>query len=142
MIFAEYQKSPRPRARVRARCRPPEGGSRDRFSAVTACRNWPAPHRGGGCGDCTTAARYPHIYTIYIYYYLPSMTLYHGKYILNEIPAVFEARVRASDEQQQQRGTKYVCPVLGLTPPPPISAPCLGWARLLPYLPGTGPLAQ
>ena len=70
------------------------------------------------------------IYTIYIYH-LPSMTLYHGKYSLNENPAVFEARVRASDEQQQQQGTKYVCPVLGLTPPPPISAPCLAWAAAI-----------
>ena len=128
MIFAEYQKSPRPRARVRARCRPPEDGSRDRFCAGTGSRNWPAPHRGGGCGGCTTAARYLH----HLHHlYLPSMTLYHGKYSLNEIPAVFEARVRASDEQQQQQGTKYVCSVLGLTPPPPISAPCLAWATAI-----------
>ena len=130
MIFAEYQKSPRPRARARARCRPPEGGSRDRFCAGTGSRNWSAPHRGGGCGGCTTAARYlHHLHHLYLLSTIHDFISREIQFI-NEIPVVFEARVRASDEQQQQQETKYVCPVLGLTPPPPISAPCLAAAIL------------
>ena len=103
---------------------PGPGAAPQKADPETDSPRGPGPETGQPrteAAGAETAPPHLDIYTIYIYY-LPSMTLYHGKYSLNENPAVFEARVRASDEQQQQQGTKYVCPVLGLTPPPPISA--------------------